>query len=79
MKYTIESTETGCIETLEFRNGSKFTKRSEKTAYGCQALEPEFSYQLESSGFDEEIIERVDELFDGCLSLDFMKLARLEG
>ncbi len=79
MKYTIEATKNGCIETLEFRDGSKFTKQSERTSYGCRALDAEFCVQLAKDGFCEEIIERAEELFDGCLSLDFMHIAELEG
>ena len=36
MKYTIETTEDGCVEVLELHDGSKYTKRHVKTAYGSQ-------------------------------------------
>ena len=34
MKYAIEITDDGCVETLEFPNGDKFVKRSKRTSYG---------------------------------------------
>ena len=78
MKYTIETTEYGCIETLEFLNGEKYTKRSERTEYGCQCLDEDLSYQLEESGFCEEIIEKIYDMFDGFASLNFLEVSELD-
>ena len=78
MKYTIETTDNGCVETLEFSNGSKFTKRTERTGGGCKALDADFAEQLEEAGFEEEILDKVYDLFDGFLALDFLKLAELD-
>ena len=36
MKYTVETTETGCVETLELDNGKKYTKRSTRTSTGVK-------------------------------------------
>ena len=78
MKYTIETTEYGCIETLEFSDGSKFTRRNERTYYGCKAIDDEFDVQLVKDGFCEEIVEKIDELFSGFFSLHFLELAELD-
>lgn len=78
MKYTIETTETGCIETLEFSDGSKFTRRNEKTDTGCRCLDDEFSEQLEENGFCEEILDKVYDLFDSFIALEFMEIAELD-
>ena len=47
MKYAIEITDDGCVETLEFPNGEKFTKRSKRTNFGCQSIDDDFSEQME--------------------------------
>lgn len=39
MKYTIETMDTGCIEILTFQDGRRYYKRTEKTKYGCRALD----------------------------------------
>ena len=78
MKYTIETTETGCIETLEFSDGSKFEKRTERTDCGCTSLDDEFSEQLEENGFCEEILDKVYDLFDGFIALEFLGIAELD-
>lgn len=78
MKYTIETTENGCVETLEFADGSKFTKRSERTDFGYKSLDNDFSDQLEENGFCEEILAKVYDLFDGFITIDFLSLAELE-
>lgn len=77
MKYTIETTDDGCIETLEFRNG-KYTKRSQKTGFGCEALDEDFSAQLEKVGFCNVILDRVYDLYDGFGALNSIELAELE-
>ena len=42
MKYAIEITDDGCVETLEFPNGEKFTRRSKRTNFGCQSIDDDF-------------------------------------
>ena len=78
MKYVIETTENGCVETLEFADGSKFTRRNERTDFGCKALDNDFNEQLEENGFCEEILDKVYDLFDGFLPIEFLGLAELE-
>lgn len=77
MKYVIETTEYGCVETLEFSDGKKFTRRNKRTDCGCKALDDEFSEQLEEAGYDEEILDKVYDLFDSFLALEFMQLSEL--
>ena len=78
MKYVIEATENGCVETLEFSNGEKFTKRTERTEYGCKSLDKDFAEQLDDAGFCEEIVEKAWDMFDGFGNLNFLEIAELE-
>ena len=77
MKYAIEITDDGCVETLEFPNGEKFTKRSKRTNFGCQSIDDDFSEQMERAGYADEIIDAVYDLFDGFGSLEFLELVDL--
>lgn len=79
MKYTIETIPGGCRETLEFEDGSKFITEMKRTAFGAEGLNPSLSHQLESAGFCEEIVDKVDELYCGSSAYDFLELAELEG
>ena len=76
MKYCIETTDNGCIETLEISD-RKFQRESIKTEYGCTSSDPDFSDQLEQAGYCDEIVEKVYDLYDGCETLDFIQLAEL--
>ena len=78
MKYIIESTDYGCIETLEFSDGSKFTKRHTKTECGCSAIDKPFRTQLLMDGFCEEIVDLVDEHFDSFIPLHFLEITELD-
>ncbi len=78
MKYTIESTVDGCTETIEFKNGEKFVAKTQKTCFGCEGITPCLANQLEEAGYCEEIVEKVDELYDGIAAYDFMELAELD-
>ena len=78
MKYTIETTENGCVETLEFTDGSKFEVRSERTLYGGRGIGKGFATQLKENGFCEEVIEKVEDVFDRFMTLQFLELAELE-
>jgi hypothetical protein len=44
MKYTIETTETGCIETLELNNGKKYVKRKTGTQYSLKDEDDDFFF-----------------------------------
>ena len=39
MKYCIEITDNGCIETLEMSKNRNFRKNQQKTEYGCESLD----------------------------------------
>lgn len=77
MKYTIETTDKGCIETLEISDKEKFQMESIKIKGGCRALGNSLAEQLEEAGYCEEIVEKVDEIYDGFENLDFLELAEL--
>lgn len=78
MKYTIETTEHGCVEALELHDGSKYTKRHTKTSFGSQCENEGFAEQMEADGICEEILERVSDVFDGFLPSEFMDIAELD-
>lgn len=73
MKYTIEVVDDVCVETLKFPNGDQFTKKIERTDYGCHCLDDDFSEQLERAEYADEIIDAVYGLFDGFGSLVFLE------
>ena len=77
MKYCIETTDNGCIETLEMSENQKFQRETKRTEYGCTTSYPDFSDQLEEAGYCDEIVEKVYDLYDGCETLDFIQLAEL--
>lgn len=77
MKYSIETTDYGCIETLEISNSEKYQKRTQRIKGGCRSLDDDFSDQMEKAGIDEEIIEKAYEVYDDFGALDFMELAEL--
>ena len=76
MKYCIETTDKGCIETLEIGE-DKFQRESIKIKGGCQALGKSLADQLEEAGYCEEIVEKADEMYGGFEDLDFLQLAEL--
>ncbi len=76
MKYSIETTDKGCVETLEIGE-EKFQRESIRTEYGCSSSNPDFEEQLAKSGYCDEILEKVYDLYDGCEALDFLELAEL--
>jgi len=77
MKYCIETTDNGCIETLEISDKEKFTKRTIRTDYGCKSLDPNFSDQMEEAGYSDEIVENVFDFYDGFGSSDFLDLVEM--
>lgn len=77
MKYTIETMDTGCIEILTFQDGRRYYKRTEKTEYGCRALDVNLSDQIKNGGFDSEIAEIVEELFNLSGAFAFLTIAEM--
>lgn len=77
MKYSIESTESGCVETITF-NGVTYTKRHTKTDYGSRCKDDEFYEQMENDGVCEEVLDKVCNTFDSFIASDFMDIAKWE-
>ena len=76
MKYTIETTDTGCIETLETNNGT-FSVEWKEMGFGqWQSQGETLVDQMEAAGFDDSALDVVDELYDGNYELDFIQLAK---
>lgn len=69
----IETTEDGCVQTLEFDNGEIYTSNVERDIFGYE-ITPNFSSQLAEKGYCEEVVEAVDALLDGTRFLEFMEL-----
>lgn len=78
MKYTIETTEDGCVETLELSDGKRYVKNTKKIDGGCSSVDDDLDKQMEQDGICAEILERVYEQFDGIHALDFLELAELD-
>lgn len=76
MKYMIETTEDGCVQTLEFDNGEIYTSNVKRTIFGYE-ITPNFSSQLAEKDYCEEVVEVVDDLLDGTRFLEFIKLANM--
>lgn len=76
MKYTIETTDTGCIETLETNNGT-FSTEWKVIGFGQYQSQGEtLVEQMEAADFDDAALDVVDELYDGNYELDFIRLAK---
>lgn len=78
MKYTIESTENGCVETLEVGDGRKFVCEMRKSCGYYEETGPNLASQLEEAGFNDEIVDRVDDMFGGMMEIEFIDLSELE-
>lgn len=78
MKYVIETTKEGCLETLMLSDGSTYTRKSKKERFGYSQLDDDFSDQMRDDGICEEIYERVYTVFDIGLPYDFLDLAEME-
>lgn len=78
MKYTIETTEEGCIETITL-HGKQYQKEHSKTGVGFYREEDEpFYEQMEKDGICEEVLNEVCDLFDeGNMAVDFMSLTEM--
>lgn len=77
MKYTIETTENGCQETIVMDDGKTYIKRHKKTCYGSECQDKEFCDQMENDGYCEEMLEKIYDIFDSFLASDFMDIAKL--
>lgn len=77
MKYTIESTENGCMAILELGDGKKYVCETRKFCGYYEEPGSSIADQLEKAGFDEDIVERVDDMFGGMMESGFIDLSEL--
>ena len=77
MRYIIETTEDGCVETLEMNDGQKFSDRWVKSFGKYETTGPSLEMQLEDAGYDDEVLEKAQDIFDGLSACDFIDLADL--
>lgn len=81
MKYTIETTETGCKETLSFTDsvyGEVTLERNHVTKnYGeSSCTDKSFAEAMREMDICEELVEQVDDCLDQFFPHEFMMLAR---
>lgn len=69
MKYSVEMTESGVIETLEVE-GILYKKewtREENSLFSCK--QQDFSIQMINDGNEDELLlEKIEEVFDGFIA-----------
>lgn len=78
MKYMIETTENGCLETITFSDGRQYSKRYEKMEYDSRADHRKFCEQMKRDGIRREILDKLDDLCDGFIANDIMRIAELD-
>lgn len=77
MKYTIETTDTGYIETLETNNGT-FSAEWKEMGFSQYPSQGETLVdQMEAAGFDDATLNVAYDLYNENWELDFMRLAKL--
>lgn len=74
MRYTVETTENGVIETLEI-DGETYKKEWVRGVGCLSCQQKDFARQMECSGYSGDLLEKVDETFDGFIasSVDDMR------
>ena len=77
MKYTIETTDTGYIETLETNNGTFSAEWKEMGFSQYPSQGKTLVDQMKAAGFDDATLDVAYDLFDGNYELDFMRLAKV--
>lgn len=71
MKYSIETTEDGVVETLEI-NGAVYMQEWVRVAQGhLGCKQRDFARQMIEDGLNDELIEKIEEIFDGFIASDF--------
>lgn len=78
MKYTIESTETGCVETIELKDGKTYTRKHTKMIWGSECKDGDFADMMAQDGVCDEMLDKVYDTFDSFLASNFMDIAELE-
>ena len=77
MRYIIETTEKGCVETLELDDGRKFSDEWVKTFGRYQTTGPSLETQLEDTLYRYQILNKIRGIFNRTLVRDFIDLADL--
>lgn len=77
MKYTIETTDTGYIETLETNNGTFSAEWKEMGFSQYPSQRETLVDQMEAAGFDDATLNVAYDLYNENWELDFMRLAKL--
>lgn len=79
MRYTIETTEKGCKETLLIQDTIlgeiELVREHERTNTGCRCVDNEFHESLEKYGYSEEVLNSIYNCFDSFFAMDFIRLA----
>lgn len=77
MKYSIEITDNGYVETLEV-NGKEY-KKHWTSANGCSICsDDDFCEQMQADGYSEEIVDSICESIDGSFFADEFESAYKE-
>lgn len=78
MKYTIETTEKGCRETLEFIDDAlgpmALTAEHIRTDNGSRCITNMIINQMRGLGYAEEIIDSAEDVLSSMRTLEFMRL-----
>lgn len=68
MKYSIEMTENGVVETLEI-NGTVYKKEWVRIVQGRLACKQRaFSEQMIEDGLNDELVDKIEDTFDGFIA-----------
>lgn len=65
------------MATLEIEDGRKYICETKKFCGCYEEISPSIASQLEEAGFDDDIVERVDDIFGAMLESDFIDLSKL--
>lgn len=75
MKYTIEQTDDGCIETLELA-GEVYIKNHEGDGSRTSTSDKDFWEQMETNGLPEDVLDKVYDTFDSKnMAIGFLSIA----
>ena len=80
MKVTYEVTPKSCKEILEF-DGNVYERNWVNKGVGVYTYDAEFNVQLKDNIWradDDELLERVDDLFSNCMPMKLIQLCEYE-
>lgn len=77
MKYTVTTTENGCVVEFEFE-GKIYRMKWVETDFGMCSTDIELSEQLSADGVEDEmLLDAIGDFIDGCnIGLDMYKIER---